>query len=82
MKLPALTVRGLPIVEHLGRLERQVMNIVWADLVRGVLDTLESNPQPALSCIVDAVSARDVDLLEELERLIASKRAEVAEETE
>lgn len=47
-------------------------------IARTVIDTLigngESGVEPVLACIVDAVSDRDRELLDELDRLIEEKR--------
>ena len=49
-----------------------------------VLDTLFNNSigrvEPVLACIVDSVSERDRELLDELERLVKEKKAELDRE--
>jgi len=51
--------------------------IVASDLVSGVLDGEWSAPLPFLSNLVDAVVERDRALLDELERLVKTKRREL-----
>ncbi|HKO97775.1 MAG TPA: BlaI/MecI/CopY family transcriptional regulator [Pyrinomonadaceae bacterium] len=46
------------------------------DLIDGLL-TGTHGAQPILACIVDAVSERDLELLDELDRLIKEKRAQL-----
>lgn len=47
------------------------------DVISGLLDTVNEQVEPVLACIVDAVSERDLDLLDELERLVQEKRREL-----
>jgi predicted transcriptional regulator len=47
------------------------------DVISGLLDTATERVEPVLSCIVDAVSERDRDLLDDLERLVRQKRLEM-----
>lgn len=50
------------------------------DVFGGLLDagTLQS-VEPVLACFVDAVSERDLELLDELERLVQEKRRQLSE---
>jgi hypothetical protein len=48
-----------------------------ADVVRSLLGDDPAAAQPVLSTLVDAVGQRDVDLLDELRRLIEKKRREL-----
>lgn len=50
---------------------------VAAEAVAGLLAGGRSAPQPLLSHLVDAVSSRDVELLDELERLVREKRRQL-----
>ncbi len=45
------------------------------DVIVGLLDGATKNVEPVLACIVDAVSDRDRELLDQLERLVKEKRA-------
>jgi predicted transcriptional regulator len=47
------------------------------DLIDGLLGHGAEAVQPVLACIVDTVSARDRELLDELDRLIKEKRREL-----
>ncbi len=47
---------------------------VAQDVISKLLDTF-GRAQPVLACIVDSVSDRDRDLLDELERLVREKKA-------
>lgn len=47
------------------------------DLIEGLLGHGAAAAQPVLACIVDTVSERDRELLDELDRLIKEKRKEL-----
>lgn len=47
------------------------------DVIDGLLGHGAETVQPVLACIVDTVSARDRELLDELDRLIKEKRKEL-----
>ena len=49
---------------------------VTEDVIDSLLSSL-GRPEPVLACIVDSVSERDVELLDELERLVKEKKAEL-----
>ena len=49
------------------------------DVIDGLLGRGASAVEPVLACIVDAVSEHDRELLDELDRLIQEKRAELKE---
>lgn len=49
------------------------------DVIEGLLDRTEGI-QPVLACIVDAVSERDRELLDELERLVQEKKRQLITE--
>ena len=49
------------------------------DVIEGLLDGTEGI-QPVLACIVDAVSERDRELLDELERLVQEKKRQLTTE--
>ncbi|MDQ6785591.1 MAG: BlaI/MecI/CopY family transcriptional regulator [Acidobacteriota bacterium] len=53
---------------------------VTQDVIGSLLDTGDAAVKPVLACIVDAVSERDLVLLDELERLVQSKRREISGE--
>ena len=44
------------------------------DLIDGLLGRGTHGVEPVLACIVDAISERDIELLDELDRLIKEKR--------
>jgi len=54
--------------------------VVASELVGGLLGGSADSPLPLLSSLVDAVSARDRALLDELERLVAEKRGALERE--
>jgi len=56
-----------------GELERGVAE----DVIGSLLDTNSGPAEPLLACIVDAVSDRDRQLLDDLERLVREKRREL-----
>ncbi len=47
------------------------------DVIGSLLDTATERVEPVLACFVDAVSDRDRELLDELERLVQEKRREL-----
>ena len=49
------------------------------DVIDGLLGSGTAGVEPVLACIVDAVSEHDRELLDELDRLIKEKRAELRE---
>jgi predicted transcriptional regulator len=51
---------------------------VTKDVIDGLLgNTAATGVEPVLACIVDAVSERDRELLDELDRLVKEKRREL-----
>jgi predicted transcriptional regulator len=50
---------------------------IWEDVIEGLLGHGADEVQPVLACIVDTVSERDRELLDELDRLIKEKRREL-----
>ena len=52
----------------------EIGQAVAADIVDGLLHESPGSAQPLLSSLVDVVSARDRQLLDELERLVRDKR--------
>lgn len=60
---------------------RQSPAEIERDVVRTALDALlgRGGAEPALACIIDAVSEHDRALLDELDRMIAEKRRALAE---
>jgi predicted transcriptional regulator len=53
--------------------------LLTAELINGLLDRHRDAPVPLLSNLVDTVSDRDRQLLDELERLVREKRAELGD---
>jgi predicted transcriptional regulator len=56
-----------------GELERGVAE----DVIGNLLDSNSGPVEPVLACIVDAVSDRDRQFLDDLERLVREKRQEL-----
>jgi predicted transcriptional regulator len=57
------------------RLSRQELEHgVARDVIEGLLGESASGTRPVLACIVDAVTDRDRELLDELDRLVRQKR--------
>ena len=50
---------------------------VAEDVIGSLLDAGTDHIEPVLACIVDAVSERDMEFLDELERLVQMKRLEL-----
>ena len=50
---------------------------VARDVISRLLDTSLGRTEPVLACIVDSVSERDRQLLDELERLVKEKRQQL-----
>jgi predicted transcriptional regulator len=51
--------------------------VVAKDIIEGLLKGNPKGAEPLLGCIVEAVSERDRDLLDELDRLVKAKRKEL-----
>ena len=49
------------------------------DFIAGLIDRATGGVEPVLACIVDAVSEKDRELLDDLERLVNQKKAELGE---
>ena len=47
------------------------------NLIGSLLDSATEQVEPVLACIVDAVSERDLQMLDELERLVQEKKREI-----
>ena len=63
---------------YCARVSRQEFEGVLAsEMIHGLLRRGGEGASPLLACIVDAVTLRDRDLLEELDRLVRAKRREV-----
>ncbi|HEV7700431.1 MAG TPA: BlaI/MecI/CopY family transcriptional regulator [Pyrinomonadaceae bacterium] len=56
----------------------EVERTVAEDVLSRLLDSSLGRVEPVLACIVDSVSERDRELLDELERLVKAKRKELA----
>ena len=66
---------------YAAALTREALDsVVASELVGGLLQGDSADSLPLLSSLVDAVSARDRALLQELERLVAEKRDALARE--
>ena len=53
---------------------------ITEDVIEGLLGRGADSVEPVLACIVDTVSERDLELLDELDRLIREKRKELMQE--
>ncbi len=63
---------------YTAKMSREQLHIGLAgDVITGLIDGATRNVEPVLACIVDAVSDKDRELLDELERLIKAKKAEL-----
>ena len=63
---------------YCARVSREEFEGVLAsEMIHGLLRRGGEGASPLLACIVDAVTLRDRDLLEELDRLVRAKRREV-----
>lgn len=51
---------------------------ITGDVITGLIDGATRNVEPVLACIVDAVSDKDRELLDQLERLIKEKKEALA----
>lgn len=61
---------------YTSRMSREELHVGLAgDVIVGLIDGATQNVEPVLACIVDAVSDRDRELLDELERLVKEKKA-------
>lgn len=61
-----------------ARLTREEFDGALAsEMIHGLLRRDKAGSSPLLACIVDAVTLRDRDLLDELDRLVRAKRREV-----
>jgi len=65
---------GRAFVYRAAATRHEIEGAVATELVQSLLRRDGSEPLPILSFLVDAVSARDRTLLEELERLVREKR--------
>src|SRR4029453_14002947 len=54
---------------------------IRVDMINGLLGGGNERVQPVLACIVDTVSERDRELLDELDRLIKEKKRELRRKT-
>jgi len=60
------------------RLSRQELEHgVARDVIEGLLGESASGTRPVLACIVDTVSERDLEFLDELDRLVQEKKREL-----
>ncbi|CAN5277975.1 BlaI/MecI/CopY family transcriptional regulator [soil metagenome] len=55
----------------------ELENVMREDVIGCLFDDRTHKIEPVLACIVDAVSDRDRELLDELERLVQEKRREL-----
>ncbi len=80
-RLLARRKEGRAFVYH-ARLSREEFEGVLAgEMIHGLLRRGGEGASPLLACIVDAVTLRDRNLLDELDRLVRAKRCEVERDT-
>jgi predicted transcriptional regulator len=61
-----------------ARMTRDELQLGFAEtVISGLIDVATGRTEPVLACIVDAVSEKDRDLLDDLERLVREKKAEL-----
>lgn len=61
---------------YTAKMSQEQLHIGLAgDVITGLFDGATRHVEPVLACIVDAVSDKDRELLDELERLIKEKKA-------
>ena len=61
---------------YTAKMSQEQLHIGLAgDVITGLIDGATRNVEPVLACIVDAVSDKDRELLDELERLVKEKKA-------
>ena len=59
-----------------AKMSQEQLHVGFAgDVIIGLIDGATKHVEPVLACIVDAVSDKDRELLDELERLIKEKKA-------
>lgn len=64
---------------YTARHTREELQIgITGDVINGLIDGATRNVEPVLACIVDAVSDKDRELLDDLERLIKEKKEALA----
>lgn len=59
--------------------DEQLQTGIVNDVLTGLMEGATRNVEPVLACIVDAVSDKDRELLDDLERLIKAKKAALGE---
>lgn len=59
--------------------DEQLQTGIVNDVLTGMIEGATRNVEPVLACIVDAVSDKDRELLDDLERLIKEKKAALGE---
>ncbi len=59
--------------------DEQLQTGIVNDVLMGMIEGATRNVEPVLACIVDAVSDKDRELLDDLERLIKAKKAALGE---
>ena len=60
---------------YTAKMSREQMRLGFAgDMITSLIDNATKNAEPVLACIVDAVSEKDRELLDDLERLVKEKK--------
>ena len=61
---------------YFAQMSREEMHLGAAEaMIGGLMDVAAGKTRPLLACIVDAVSSKDKELLDDLERLVKEKKA-------
>ena len=66
---------------YFARASRDELHLgVTQAMIGGLMDIAAGRTEPVLACIVDVVSSKDRELLDELERLVKEKKASLKKE--
>ena len=65
---------------YTAKMSREQLRVgIAGDVITGLIDGATKHVEPVLACIVDAVSDKDRELLDELERLVKAKKASLGQ---
>lgn len=81
-RLLARRKEGRAFIYHARVSREEFEGVLASEMIHGLLRLGGEGASPLLACIVDAVTLRDRDLLEELDRLVRAKRQEVDGDTD
>ena len=80
-RLLARRKEGRAFVYYTRVSREEFEGVLASEMIHGLLRRGGEGASPLLACIVDAVTLRDRDLLEELDRLVRAKRRDVDRDT-